>query len=85
MFKFLFVMFFFFILLVFLMGFSILRTFKNMLAEAAMQRKGNSVVRQVVTPVDNVSRIIPLRKIMRPPIARRSLLRTKANMSISKK
>lgn len=31
MFKFLFVMFFFFILLVFLMGFSILRTFKNML------------------------------------------------------
>ena len=29
MFKFLFVMFFFFILLVFLMGFSILRTFKN--------------------------------------------------------
>ena len=46
---------------------------------------GNSVVRQVVTPVDNVSRIIPLRKIMRPPIAKRSLLRTKANMSISKK
>ena len=31
MFKFLFVMFFFFILLVFLMGFSILRTFKNIL------------------------------------------------------
>lgn len=31
MFKFLFIMFFFFILLVFLMGFSILRTFKNML------------------------------------------------------
>ena len=30
MFKFLFVIFFFFILLVFLMGFSILRTFKNM-------------------------------------------------------
>ena len=29
MFKFLFVIFFFFILLVFLMGFSILRTFKN--------------------------------------------------------
>lgn len=31
MFKFLFIMFFFFILLVFLMGFSILRTFKNIL------------------------------------------------------
>lgn len=31
MFKFLFVIFFFFILLVFLMGFSILRTFKNIL------------------------------------------------------
>lgn len=40
MFKFLFVMFFFFILLVFLMGFSILRTFKNILFGSSNSRKG---------------------------------------------
>lgn len=41
MFKFLFVMFFFFILLVFLMGFSILRTFKNMLfGNGSHEKKG---------------------------------------------
>lgn len=38
MFKFLFVIFFFFILLVFLMGFSILRTFKNILFGSGSSR-----------------------------------------------
>lgn len=44
MFKFLFVIFFFFILLVFLMGFSILRTFKNifLVAETALVRENTS-------------------------------------------
>lgn len=48
MFKFLFVIFFFFILLVFLMGFSILRTFKNifLVAETALVRE-NNVVKQI--------------------------------------
>lgn len=50
MFKFLFVMFFFFILLVFLMGFSILRTFKNMLfGNGSNNRKKGEQRRQTNT------------------------------------
>ena len=46
MFKFLFVMFFFFILLVFLMGFSILRTFKNILFGSGSSGKKGEQRRQ---------------------------------------
>ena len=46
MFKFLFVMFFFFILLVFLMGFSILRTFKNILFGSGSRGKKGEQRRQ---------------------------------------
>mgnify|MGYP002999859322 FL=1 len=46
MFKFLFVMFFFFILLVFLMGFSILRTFKNILFGSGSSGKEGEQRRQ---------------------------------------
>lgn len=46
MFKFLFVMFFFFILLVFLMGFSILRTFKNILFGSGCSGKKGEQRRQ---------------------------------------
>ena len=46
MFKFLFFMFFFFILLVFLMGFSILRTFKNILFGSGSSGKKGEQRRQ---------------------------------------
>lgn len=60
MFKFLFVIFFFFILLVFLMGFSILRTFKNifLVAETALVRE-NNVVKQIAILPDIVLRLLP--------------------------
>lgn len=54
MFKFLFVMFFFFILLVFLMGFSILRTFKNILFGSSNSgRKGEGQRRQTSSQSNN--------------------------------
>lgn len=54
MFKFLFVMFFFFILLVFLMGFSILRTFKNILFGSSNSgKKGEGQRRQTSSQNNN--------------------------------
>lgn len=52
MFKFLFVIFFFFLLLVFLMGFSILRTFKNLLFGSGNSGKKGEQRRQ---PSSNAS------------------------------
>lgn len=65
MFKFLFVIFFFFILLVFLMGFSILRTFKNifLVAETALVRE-NNVVKQIAILPDIVLRLLPPETMM---------------------
>ena len=57
MFKFLFVIFFFFILLVFLMGFSILRTFKNIFFGSGNSTRKGEQRRQTLP--DIVLRLLP--------------------------
>ena len=60
MFKFLFVIFFFFILLVFLMGFSILRTFKNIFfGSGNSTRKGEQRRQTIAILPDIVLRLLP--------------------------
>ena len=75
MFKFLFVMFFFFILLVFLMGFSILRTFKNILFGSGSSGKKGEQRRQT-SGYSSMPR--------RPPV-KRSLQKMKESMWITRK
>ena len=80
MFKFLFVMFFFFILLVFLMGFSILRTFKNILFGSGSSGKKGEQRRQTRAATALHAKNMP----RRPPV-KRSLQKMKESMWITRK
>jgi len=83
MFKFLFVMFFFFILLVFLMGFSILRTFKNILF--VVERRVNNAVKQAVTlPTRAVTALHEKNMLRRSPV-KRFLQKMRGSMWIMRK
>ena len=86
MFKFLFVMFFFFILLVFLMGFSILRTFKISCSEAeVVERRVNNVVKQAVTlPTRAVTALHEKNMLRRSPV-KRFLQKMRGSMWIMRK
>ena len=86
MFKFLFVMFFFFILLVFLMGFSILRTFKNILfGSGSSGKKGDNAVKQAVTlPTRAVTALHEKNMLRRSPV-KRFLQKMRGSMWIMRK
>lgn len=86
MFKFLFVMFFFFILLVFLMGFSILRTFKNILfGSGSSGKKGEQRVKQAVTlPTRAVTALHEKNMLRRSPV-KRFLQKMRGSMWIMRK
>lgn len=86
MFKFLFVMFFFFILLVFLMGFSILRTFKNILFGSGSSGKKGEQRRQTSGySSDARSKALHAKNMPRRPPVKRSLQKMKESMWITRK
>ena len=86
MFKFLFVMFFFFILLIFLMGFSILRTFKNILfGSGSSERSVNNAVKQAVTLPTRAATALHAKNMPRRPPVKRSLQKMKESMWITRK
>ena len=85
MFKFLFVMFFFFILLVFLMGFSILRTFKNILFGSGSSGKKGEQRRQAVTLPTRAATALHAKNMPRRPPVKRSLQKMKESMWITRK
>ena len=86
MFKFLFVMFFFFILLVFLMGFSILRTLKISCSEAeVVERRVNNAVKQAVTLPTRAATALHAKNMPRRPPVKRSLQKMKESMWITRK
>ena len=86
MFKFLFVMFFFFILLVFLMGFSILRTFKNILFGSGSSGKKGEQRRQTSgsLPTRAVTALHEKNMLRRSPV-KRFLQKMRGSMWIMRK
>ena len=85
MFKFLFVMFFFFILLVFLMGFSILRTFKNILFGSGSSGKKGEQRRQTSGYSSDAVTALHEKNMLRRSPVKRFLQKMRGSMWIMRK